>query len=98
MDKTEYKKIDTCVRSIFDRYAAQLSNEGQENVQHYIEAAELEMAGESFILSLLEEQVQLPIEVKKELRELALGLRLDKESVFRDDFWQIAEPFLRGEG
>jgi hypothetical protein len=95
MNKTEYQAFDTCFRSIFDRYAGQLSNEGREDVQHYIDAAEIEMACESFILFLLEEQVQMPVAVKKELWDLALGLQLDKESVFAADFWKIASPFLR---
>lgn len=98
MDKTEYQTIDARFRSIFGRYAAQLSKESRENVQHFIEATEVEMACESFVLSVLEEKVQLSVDVKKELLDLALGLQLDKESVFRADFWQIAHPLLRGEG
>lgn len=98
MDKIEYQSIDARFRSIFDRYAAQLSKEGRENVQHFIEAAEVEMACESFVLSVIEEQVQLSDGVKKELLELALALQLDKESVFRADFWQMAGPLLSEEG
>jgi len=98
MDKTEYQAIDARFRSIFDRYTAQLSKESQENVRHFIEATEVEMACESFVLSVLEEQVRLSDEAKKELLDLALALQLDKESVFRADFWQIAHPLLSGEG
>ena len=98
MDKAEYQSIDARFRSIFNRYAAQLSNESRENVQHFIENAEAEMACESFILSVLEEKIQLPADVKRELLKIALALQLDKEAVFRADFWQIASPFLRAEG
>lgn len=97
MDKTTYRAIDACLRSLFDHYSVQLSNESKENVQHYIEAAEIEMACESFVLSLLEEQVQMSIKDKKELRDLAMRLQLDKNSVFRGDFWEIADFFFRGE-
>ena len=97
MDKTEYQTIDASLRSIFDRYAAQLSNEGRENIQHFIDATEIEMACESFILSVLKEHVQLSDDVRNELRKLALALHLDKESVFRADFWVMAGPLLSGE-
>ena len=98
MDKLEYQSIDARFRIIFDRYAVQLSKEGRENVQHFIAVAEVEMACESFVLSVLEEQVQLSDDAKKELLELALALQLDKESVFRADFWQVAGPRLSKEG
>lgn len=97
MDNTEYKSICASFRGILGRYAVQLSKESKESVQHFIEVAEIEMACESFILSLLEEKIQLPVEVKRNLRDLALGLQLDKESVFRADFWKIVDPFLRSE-
>lgn len=94
MGQAEYKGIDARFRSVFERYAAQLSDEGREHVQHLIECSELEMACESFILSLLEERIQLSDDVKEELLELAVALELHKESVFRADFWQIASSLL----
>lgn len=97
MDKTEYQAIDARFRSVFDRYAAQLSKESRENVQHFIESSEAEMACESFVLSVLEEQVQLSDDVKEELLNLALALQLNTESVFRADFWQIASSLFGGE-
>jgi hypothetical protein len=98
MDKTEYQTLAARFRSVFERHAGQLSKEGRENVEHFIEATELEMACESLVLSMLEERVQLSEDAKKELLDLALGLKLDKESVFRADFWQIAGPLLSGRG
>ncbi len=94
MDKTEYHAIDGRFRTVFNRYAAQLSKEGRENVEHFIEAAEVEMACESFVLSVLEEHVPLASVSKKELLALTLALQLDKESVFRSDFWKIASTLL----
>lgn len=96
MDKTEYEGVDARFRSIFGRYAALLSKEGQNSVKHFIDAAEVEMACESFILSVLEEEVQLSVEDKEALLGMALSLRLDKESVFRADFWKLAGPLLSG--
>jgi hypothetical protein len=54
------------------------------------------MACESFILSVAEERIQLPGDAKKELLDLAIALHLDKQSVFRADFWQMAGPMLSG--
>jgi len=98
MNKTDFDAIEMRFRNILDRYAGQMSKEGRENVQHFIEAAEIEMACESFVLSVSEEKVKLTDDVKKELLDLVLALRLDKESVFRADFWQIASPLLREDG
>ncbi|ANH66794.1 hypothetical protein [Mitsuaria sp. 7] len=90
MNETEYQRVDARFRRVFDRYAAQLSEESQTNICHFLEVAEIEMACESFVLSLLEEEIQLSVDVKRELLDLALGLQLDRESVFRSDFWQLA--------
>ena len=96
MNKAEYQLIDARFRNIFNSLAAQLSKEGRENVEHFIEVAEVEMACESFILSVAEERIQLPGDAKKELLDLAIALHLDKQSVFRADFWQMAGPMLSG--
>jgi hypothetical protein len=98
MNKTEYQIIDARFRGVLGRIASQLSEEGRQNVEHYIEAAEVEMACESLVLSVMEEQIPLSGDVKKELLEFCSTLRLDEEPVFRADFWQIAHPFLSGQG
>lgn len=94
MDKTQYKIIEARFQSAISPFALKLSAEARQSVEHYIEVAEIEMACESFILSVLEERIALPSDAKRELLELCLSLRLDKGSVFRVDFWQIAYPLL----
>lgn len=91
---TQYKIIEVRLLSAVSPFAMKLSTEARQSVEHYIEVAEIEMACESFILSVLDERIELPSDTKRELQELCLGLRLDKESVFRVDFWQVAYPFL----
>ncbi len=97
MEKTEYQVIDARFRSVFESHAVLLSKDARENVQHLVDAGEIEMACESFVVSLLEEQVPLAVDVRKELRDLAIALQLDRESVFRGDFWHIARPVLDSE-
>ena len=97
MDSSEYNIIDARFRSVFDRYAAQLSEESRKSVRHYIDVAEVEMACESLVLAMLDEGVAMTSDSKSELLSIALDLRLDKESVFHSDFWQLAHPFLGGE-
>ena len=52
------------------------------------------MACESFVLSVIEEQIRLSPEARKELLQLSVALGLDKESIFRADFWQKAQAVL----
>lgn len=94
MDNVEYHALEVRFRLIFELYSDQLSKEARENVVHFINVVELEMACESFILSALEEQLPMSASVKNELLDLALSMRLDKHSVFRADFWQIVHSAL----
>jgi hypothetical protein len=94
MDKPEYQLVESRFRNVSERYGRQLSDEARHNVEHYIEVAEIEMACESFVLSVIEEQVRLSPEAKKELLQIILALGLDKESTLRADFWQIAQTML----
>jgi hypothetical protein len=64
-----------------------LSDETITAVQHYLDHDEYEMAIEGLFIDIM----QLPIAPEsldsKTCIELAKSVELDKESVFRDDFW-----------
>lgn len=94
MKNSEYKIIEHDFSVIFACYKREISGSAREAVEHYIEFAEIEMACESFVLSVLEEQIQLSAEAKNDLLHIILSLGLDKESIFRVDFWQMAKALL----
>lgn len=94
MENSEYKRYEHRFGNIFDRYMRDISDEARKTVAHYIDVAEIEMACESFVLSVYEENIRLSLEAKDELLQIILSLGLDKESVFRADFWQIAKELL----
>jgi hypothetical protein len=79
-------------------YESLLSHESREHVRHYLDNAELEMACESFVLAMIEEGLIVAPIHRQELLRLCLTLRLDHESVFRSDFWDIAHPYLESSG
>jgi hypothetical protein len=72
---------------IAELHLAEILPDGAEHVSHCLSVGELEMAFEWFVLSLLEVKAVLPPEEKAALRELGFALGLDKESIFRADFW-----------
>lgn len=94
MDKSEYIKTSQRFSDIFGRYEKLLSADSKEHVEHLIDNAELEMACESFILSVIDEDVALGSRDRQDLLDLCLVLGLDRESVFRADFWSVAHPLL----
>lgn len=94
MNRSEYGIVNARFRSLFSELSSCLSTDGRENVDHYLGVDELDMACESLVLSVLEEGVGLSPLMKRELMSCCLSLGLDKESVFRHDFWMVAEPFL----
>lgn len=94
MNRTHYQDLSDQFRRIFDRYAVQLSSAGRDNVEHFLDVAELEMSCESFVFSLIEDKVELFDKDKEELMVLSKCLRLDKESHFCEDFWLVASSFL----
>ncbi|WP_443190060.1 hypothetical protein [Pseudomonas indica] len=52
------------------------------------------MAYESFILSVVDERIALSKEEKLALLPVGHALGVDKESVFREDFWDVALSLL----
>lgn len=95
MDSFVYKELESRFLKIFSRYVSALTGEAFDNVRHYIDVAELEMAYEAFVLSVIEEGVMLSESEINELLELGKVLGLDRDSVFREDFWELLRG-LRG--
>ncbi|MDF3036291.1 MAG: hypothetical protein K0S28_1565 [Paucimonas sp.] len=98
MDKSEYIKSSHRFTEIFGRYGDLLAQDSKEHVEQLLDNAELEMACESFILSIMDEELVLDSTARKDLLDLCSTLELDRESVFRADFWAVAHPFLAGKG
>lgn len=94
MKTNDYKLQEVKFRDFYGRYSQEISSEGRESTEHYLNVAEIEMACESFVLSLMEDEVALSIEDKSVLLSLVKNFNLDKESVFRADFWTVARDFL----
>ena len=85
---TDYIKCEAAFLHAFDRLKESLTADARGHVIHYVAHGELEMAYESFGLSVEKEAVQIPAELKPLLQELGLALRLNHESVFDPDFWE----------
>jgi hypothetical protein len=94
IDSNAYQATEARFRAIFKLLAPMLSVRSQENVEHFLNAAEIEMACESFVLSLIEDGVDAPSKTKEDLLKLCKELKLDKEAVFRADFWDCATLYL----
>ncbi|WP_431050328.1 hypothetical protein [Roseateles sp. L2-2] len=82
------------VALLFRSYADKLSADGRTHVDHYIDVGELEMAFESFVLTLMEERISPEAEDRVEMRAIGVALKLDKETVFRPDFWEAAQSYF----
>lgn len=90
-----YRELVADFKAVFVSCSRLLTDEAVQNVEHYLEVAELEMAYESFVLSVIEEKIPLSESARMDLLGLGLALGLDKEAVFRADFWQIAQNMFR---
>jgi hypothetical protein len=93
MDDVELKRVAQRLHEILSQISA-LSPGGVDHVEHYLGVAEIEMAYESLVLSLMGEQVVLDRRLANELLLLGVALGLDQESVFQGDFWEKAAPYL----
>lgn len=87
MDRYESLELRVC--KIFGEFSELLSEDARNNVEHYIDVAEIEMAYESLVLSLIDEKIVVSDILRKELLEIGVLLGLDKDSVFRADFWEL---------
>lgn len=98
MKSIEYHLAERRFQSEYSRHRESLSPEAREQIESLMNAAELEMACESLVLSLLEEEILLNDESKHKLLQLCGQLGLERDSVYRHDFWAIAQQALSGRG
>lgn len=91
MKNTDYESFEGCLRCILGRYGGKLSVDACQNIEHYMGVVEIEMACESLTLSLVHEEIPITPESKDELLQLCTALGLAKESIFRADFWRLAQ-------
>lgn len=90
----EYLELEKKFMVIFNHYKARLDIDSVEHVQHYVNVSELEMAYESFILSLRENGVDLFSQDAAELIKMGVSLGLNNDSVFQFDFWAENLPWM----
>jgi hypothetical protein len=90
IDADAYAALEDRFSPVFESLKSHLSNEATANIVQYMAAAELEMACESFVLSLAEESVVISEDAWQELMRICKALDLDKASVFKPDFWEFA--------
>ena len=90
--------VERRLRHLVERVAPMLSNAARDHVEHYLEVCELEMACESFVLSIMEESAMLDVTLQVELLEVCRALQLDRQSVFRHDFWKLFTAYVTGGG
>jgi hypothetical protein len=95
MTSETYILLEARFRSLLDRCGALFSPEALADIDHWVRHAELEMAVESFCLSLRAEGVRLSEDQKQTVLELGPELGLDKETVFEDGSWDRTVNYLR---
>ena len=90
IDADAYVALEGRFSVVFEPLKSRLGSEAAANVVQYMAVAELEMACESFVLSLAEESVAISEDTWEELMLICKALDLDKASVFKADFWEFA--------
>jgi len=86
-----YVELESRFLAVFLSLKPSFSTDAVATVEHYISVAELEMACESLVLSLVEESIVISADLWQELLSLCRALGLDKESVFKPDFFEFAQ-------
>jgi hypothetical protein len=90
----DYTQCERLFREAFDRCKGSMSSDAAADVEHRLAHGELEMAFESFCLSLMAEMLVVPGEVKSTLLYLAPALGVEKEGVFDSAFWAKTVAYL----
>lgn len=90
IDADAYVALEGRFSVVLEPLKSRLGNEAAATVAQYMAVAELEMACESFVLSLVEESVAISEDTWQELMLICKALDLDKTSVFKADFWEFA--------
>ena len=93
---SDNREVDSLRRlaQLIEPLAGRLSDSSRADVNHWLDVGEAEMACESVILAIHAERPAIDQETKFALLDMAKKLHLDRESVFRGDFWQLAVETL----
>lgn len=94
LDNESYLRLERRFLPIFHMHKDQLDNEIVNGIRHFVDVGELEMACEMFVLFSIEKCLKFDAAERRELLDLSLSLGLDRETVKRDDYWQIASAYL----
>ncbi|MGF6346884.1 hypothetical protein [Variovorax sp. W2I14] len=71
----------------------QLDEDAKLQIALYLENREYEMAFEGFFLELMNSEREIELDPQA-CTAMALGLRLDRETVFDSDFWARFQEFM----
>ena len=90
-----YPDFEPLLKILLDSVSNELSADAVNHVSHYLSVGEYEMAFESLVLSLMEEQVVIGNKAAREIEIIGQGLNMAEEAVFRADFWPAAISWLQ---
>ena len=89
MNADQYNHAKANFENVFAKYEIYLSEESRMHVVSLLEAAEVEMAYESFVLSAIDEKINVSEYDRIELKRIGLLVNANVETVFKDDFWNF---------
>jgi hypothetical protein len=92
LETANWTDIAAEIRRLLDAYAAHLSLEARQGVEHYLSHDEYEMAFEGLGLELIKVD-EVTLEDRRCCTWLARQLGLNTESVFDANFWQKLSQF-----
>lgn len=96
IDNTTHLKLEQRFLHLSNHCLALLENEVVKTFHHFIHVNALEIAAELFVLSAIEKGLQFAGAQRRELLGLSPALGLDRETVKRSDYWQIASAYPAG--
>ena len=96
MTPEDHSRLEARFESLIKPHFVLMDREMADHVRHYLDAGELEMAFESFVLSSIELQIGFAADERVRLIDLGKLLGLQDKSVFKADFWARATRYLEG--
>jgi len=93
-EKIDWFEIKAFIEKILKLYCKFLSIESIDAVNHYLEHDEFEMAFEGLFLDLMSIEHLPQLLDGKRCMDLAIIMKLDKESVFDAEFWKKFSAFV----
>ena len=81
------------IQNLLDSTRGSLDNESIESVLHFLKYDEYEMAYEILLLEIINNNIV--VNNHKDILEIAKMLKLDVESVYKEDFWNRLTTYLK---